>query len=53
MSAAQSDSETRGEEDLPRADQSGVIAAILPGALQPMPMAQRSGLAAKLANPLR
>ncbi len=37
------------EDELPRADASGVVPAILPGALQPVPFAQRSALAARIA----
>lgn len=40
----------RGEEELSRADITGVIPAILPGAMQPVPFEQRSTLAAKVAQ---
>ena len=42
--------EARGEDDLSRADNTGAIPAILPGALQPTPLEQRSSLAAKVAR---
>jgi homocysteine S-methyltransferase len=43
------DVEGRGDDDLSRADTTGVVPAILPNALQPVPLAQRSALAAKVA----
>ena len=42
--------EARGDDELPRAETTGVLPAIVPGALQPVPLAQRSGLAAKIAQ---
>jgi homocysteine S-methyltransferase len=39
----------RGDDDVSRADTTGVQPAILPGALQPTPFPQRSTLAAKVA----
>jgi len=42
--------EARGDDELPRAETTGVLPAIVPGALQPVPLAQRSGLAAKIAK---
>jgi homocysteine S-methyltransferase len=39
-----------GEEELLRADTTGVNVAIFPGALQPVPFEQRSTLAAKIAR---
>jgi homocysteine S-methyltransferase len=39
----------RADEELSRADTTGVVPAILPGALQPTPFPQRSTLAAKVA----
>jgi homocysteine S-methyltransferase len=47
---ATQDPDTRGEDDLPRADNTGVVPAILPGALQPVSFDQRSDLAAKIAR---
>ncbi|HEX8789339.1 MAG TPA: bifunctional homocysteine S-methyltransferase/methylenetetrahydrofolate reductase [Polyangiaceae bacterium] len=40
----------RGDDDLSRADISGIIPAILPGAMQPVPFEQRSTLAQKMAQ---
>ena len=48
--AAPSEGEPRNEEELSRADITGVVPAILPGALQPVPFDQRSTLAAKVAR---
>jgi methionine synthase I (cobalamin-dependent)/5,10-methylenetetrahydrofolate reductase len=48
--AAPSEGEPRTEEELSRADITGVVPAILPGALQPVPFDQRSSLAAKVAR---
>jgi homocysteine S-methyltransferase len=48
--AAPSEAEPRTEDELSRADITGVVPAILPGALQPVPFDQRSTLAAKLAG---
>jgi len=48
--AAASEGEPRTDEELSRADTTGVVPAILPGALQPVPFAQRSTLAAKVAS---
>jgi methionine synthase I (cobalamin-dependent)/5,10-methylenetetrahydrofolate reductase len=42
--------EPRGDDELPRAETTGVLPAIVPGALQPVPLAQRSDLAAKVAR---
>jgi homocysteine S-methyltransferase len=39
-----------GDEELLRTDSTGAIAAILPGALQPVPFDQRSSLASKIAR---
>ncbi|MGD0528097.1 MAG: bifunctional homocysteine S-methyltransferase/methylenetetrahydrofolate reductase [Polyangiaceae bacterium] len=48
--AAPSEGEPRTEEEVSRADTTGVQPAIFPGALQPVPFEQRSTLAAKLAS---
>ena len=48
--AAPSEGEPRTDEELSRADITGVVPAILPGALQPVPFDQRSTLAAKIAR---
>lgn len=40
----------RGEDELSRADISGIVPAILPGAMQPVPFEQRSTLAQKMAQ---
>ena len=48
--AAPSEGEPRPDEELSRADITGVVPAILPGALQPVPFDQRSTLAAKVAR---
>ncbi len=42
--------EPRTEDELLRADSTGSIQAILPGALQPVPFDQRSSLASKIAK---
>lgn len=42
--------EPRTEDELLRADSTGAIQAILPGALQPVPFDQRSSLASKIAK---
>jgi methionine synthase I (cobalamin-dependent) len=47
---ATQDADARGDDELPRADTTGVVPAILPGALQPVPFDQRSDLAAKIAR---
>ena len=47
---ATQDADARGEDELSRADTTGVVPAILPGALQPVPFDQRSDLAAKIAR---
>jgi methionine synthase I (cobalamin-dependent)/5,10-methylenetetrahydrofolate reductase len=48
--AAPSEGEPRHDDELSRADTTGVVPAILPGALQPAPFDQRSTLAAKVAR---
>ncbi|HEY3819764.1 MAG TPA: bifunctional homocysteine S-methyltransferase/methylenetetrahydrofolate reductase [Polyangiaceae bacterium] len=48
--AAPSEGEPRTDEELSRADTTGVVPAILPGALQPVAFDQRSNLAAKVAR---
>jgi homocysteine S-methyltransferase len=48
--AAPSEGEPRTDEELSRADTTGIVPAILPGALQPVPFEQRSTLAAKVAS---
>jgi homocysteine S-methyltransferase len=48
--AGPADVEGRGDDELSRADTTGAVPAILPGALQPVPFAQRSELAAKAAG---
>jgi homocysteine S-methyltransferase len=50
MAGAAGDLEPRTDDELPRADTTGVVPAILPGALQPAPLEQRSDLAAKVAR---
>jgi 5,10-methylenetetrahydrofolate reductase len=50
MAGPSGDIEARTEDDLPRADITGVIPAIFPGALQPTPLEQRSLLAARVAQ---
>jgi homocysteine S-methyltransferase len=49
MASAGGESDVRTEDELSRADTTGVVPAILPGALQPVPFAQRSALAARVA----
>jgi homocysteine S-methyltransferase len=48
--AAPSEGEPRTDDELSRADITGVVPAIVPGALQPVPFDQRSTLAAKVAR---
>jgi homocysteine S-methyltransferase len=48
--AGPAEGEARTEEELSRADTTGVVPAILPGALQPVPFEQRSALAGKVAR---
>ena len=50
MAGPSAEAEARPEDELSRADITGVVPAIFPGALQPTPFAQRSTLAAKLAE---
>jgi homocysteine S-methyltransferase len=50
MAGAAVETEQRPDEDSPRADSTGAIRAILPGALQPVAFDQRSSLAAKIAR---
>ncbi len=51
MAGAHADSDARGEEDFPRADPAaGNISRGYPNALEPVPFAERSDLAAKLAR---
>ncbi|HEY1697556.1 MAG TPA: bifunctional homocysteine S-methyltransferase/methylenetetrahydrofolate reductase [Polyangiaceae bacterium] len=47
--AGPAETEARAEDELSRADVTGVVPAIFPGALQPTPFGQRSDLAAKVA----
>jgi methionine synthase I (cobalamin-dependent)/5,10-methylenetetrahydrofolate reductase len=48
--AGPSGEEARADDDLPRADITGIVPAVFPGALQPIPLAQRSLLASKVAQ---
>jgi homocysteine S-methyltransferase len=50
MAGAAGEGEPRGDDELSRADTTGIIPAIFPGALQPTPLEQRSALAAKIAR---
>jgi homocysteine S-methyltransferase len=49
MAGAHVDGDARAEEELPRADPSGVP-SVFPGALQPPPLEERSVLASKIAR---
>jgi homocysteine S-methyltransferase len=42
--------DVRADDDLPRADQTGVVPSVLPGALAPVALAERSLLASKIAR---
>jgi homocysteine S-methyltransferase len=51
MAGAHGEAEARGEEEFPRADTgTGIVARVYPNALEPVPLAERSDLAAKLAR---
>jgi homocysteine S-methyltransferase len=47
--AGAAEADARGEEELSRSDSTSVLPAVLPGAIQPIPFAQRSTLAEKVA----
>jgi homocysteine S-methyltransferase len=50
MAGAHVQEDVRGDDELPRTDPSGVVPSVLPGALAPVPLPERSLLASKIAR---
>jgi homocysteine S-methyltransferase len=50
MAGAHNQEEIRVDDELPRTDPSGVVPSVLPGALAPVPLPERSLLASKIAR---